>query len=75
MEWGVFYEGETDAPEEDVATFITEGYEWMKEWNQANLATPIESALWYNMTLIGEDTPLTGVEIDAYAAIVADSKI
>lgn len=70
MEWGAY-----NSTEASVATFITAGYAWMKSWNQANLATPVESALWYNYTLIGADTPLTGVEVDAYAAAVADSKI
>lgn len=70
MEWGAY-----NASEASVATFITDAYDWMCRWNQMYLATPVESALWYNMTLIGADTPLTGVEVDAYAAIVADSKI
>lgn len=70
MEWGAY-----NSTEASVATFITEGYAWMKAWNQAHPDDAIESALWYDMTIINEDTPLTGVEIDAYAAIVADSKI
>ena len=70
MEWGV-----ANSTEASVATFITQGYAWMKAWNQANPATLIESALWYNYTLTNTDTPLTGVEVTAYAAAVADSKV
>lgn len=70
MEWGAY-----NSTEASVATFITDAYEWMKTWNQGHLSTPIESAMWYNYTLIGADTPLTGVEVDAYAAIVSDSKV
>lgn len=70
MEWGAY-----NSTEASVATFITQAYDWMKQWNQVETVTPIESCLWYNMTLIGADTPLTGVEVTAYASIVADSKI
>lgn len=75
MEFGKFYEGSTIAPESVVAAWIHDAYHWMVEYNQTYPTTPIESALWYNMTLLGEDTPLTGLEITAYAEIVADSKI
>lgn len=70
MEWGAY-----NASEASVATFIADAYAWMKVWNQAHPLTPLESALWFNHTLIGSDNPLTGIEIDAYAAIVADSKL
>ncbi len=75
MEWGAYYAGDTVDP--TVPTFIADAYDWFKRWNQAHPLTPIESALWYSMTILSppEDTPLTGAEITAYAAIVADSKI
>jgi hypothetical protein len=77
MEFGKYFEGPTVAPESLVATWLTDAYEWMKEWNQAHRDTPIESAIYYSMTILSppEDTPLTGAEITAYAAIVADSKV
>ena len=70
MEWGAY-----NSTESSVATFITDAYAWMLEWNEAHPVTPIINALWFNQTLIGADTELTGVEQTAYAAIVADSKI
>lgn len=73
MEWGAY-----NSTEESVATFITDAYAWMCSWNQTHTTAAsgwIESALWFNYTLIGSDNPLTGVEVPAYAAIVADSKI
>ncbi len=73
MEWGCYNSSEASA-----STFITDAYAWMCSWNQAH-TTPesgwIESALWFNYTLTGSDNPLTGIEVDAYAAIIADSKI
>lgn len=70
MEWGCY-----NTAEADVAAWITAAYAWMKVWNQGHLVTPIEAALWFDYTLTGSDNPLTGVEITAYAAVVADSKI
>lgn len=73
MEWGCY-----NSAEESVVTFITDAYAWMCAWNQAHTTAAsgwIESALWFNYTLIGSDNPLTGIEVDAYGAIVADSKI
>lgn len=73
MEWGAY-----NSSEESVATFISDAYAWMCLWNQTHMTAAsgwIESALWFNYTLIGSDNPLTGVEIDAYASVVADSKL
>ena len=72
MEWAV-----SNSTEESVATYITDAYAWFKRWNQANPATPIESAIWFNYSVATppNDNFLTGVEVPAYAAIVADSKV
>ena len=70
MEWGCY-----NAPESSVVTFLNDAYAWMKSWNQANVTVPIESALYFDHTLFGSDNELTGIEVTAYANIVADSKI
>lgn len=75
MEFGKYYAGTAVCPEDVKGQWILEGYDWTKVWNQENPLTPIESMLYYNMTIISEDTPLAGVSLSAYADIVADSKI
>lgn len=70
MEWGAWLS--TDA---SVATYVTEGYAWMKRWNEAHRDTPIECAMWFNYQLSGNATLLNGPSVTAYAATVADSKI
>lgn len=73
MEWGCY-----NSTEASVVTFIANAYAWMKTWNQSHLSAAsgwIESAIWFDYTLTSSDNPLTGIEIPAYAAIVADSKI
>lgn len=73
MEWGCY-----NATEAAVVTFINDAYAWFLRWNQAHPADtdgPVDSALWFDHTLTTTDNPLTGIEITAYAGIVADSKI
>jgi len=80
-------------PAAAVAAWITEAYAWFKRWNAENpprveggkvRGSFIDSASWFNYTLMGSDAPLTGPltsptttgpKIDAYRAVVADSKI
>lgn len=80
-------------PDQVVADWILAAYDWFKEWNAEHpprleggrwVGPFIDCALWFNYSLLGADTPLTGPlsnptttgpKIDAYAAIVADSKI
>lgn len=80
-------------PPEVVASWITDAYDWFLRWNRdhpphlvgGRTRGPfVDCALWFNYSLLGADTPLTGPlsnpttvgpKIDAYAAIVADSKI
>jgi hypothetical protein len=58
------------------ATFITQGYAWMKTWNTQHPELPIESSIWFNIWPSGGlNTLMTGAEITAYAATVADSKV
>lgn len=76
MEYGKLYEGPTVAPEALVAQWILESFDWFCEWNQQNPETPIHSALYYNMTITDDDTPLTTpVEKGAMAQVIANSKI
>lgn len=77
MEFGKHYSGSQVVPQQVKSQWILDGYDWMKVWNQANPLTPIESALWFNMSVLDppEENKLVGIEIDAYAQIVADSKI
>lgn len=72
MEWGV-----ANSTEASAATYITGAYDWMKAWNQTHMnGAYFESAIYFNYTDGSHpDQYLTGVEIDAYAAAVADSKI
>lgn len=70
MEWGA-----TQGDENNHAAFISDAYAWMKEWNQQNRSTPIESAMWFNNTMEGNfDIYLTGAALTAYKNAVADSK-
>jgi hypothetical protein len=77
MEWGCYFEGTSVVPQANKAQFITDAYNWFKRWNQAHPITPVESAIWFNLSVQTppEESALTGIEITAYAATVADSKI
>lgn len=78
-EWGYYRKqpsGHTNAqppvdpiPDEAVAAWITDAYDWFTRWNQAHPVTLvdgretgafIDSALWFNYTLTGSDCMLTG---------------
>ena len=80
-------------PDERVAAWIVEAYDWFVRWNQDHpiqmvdgreTGPFIDAALWFNYTLTGSDNCLTGPltspaiigpKIDAYRAIVTDSKL
>jgi len=71
-EWGTY-----NTTEPLTVSFINDAYAWMKTWNAAHPEQIIESAIWFNYSLFTppSDVFLTGIEVGAYAAAVADSKI
>jgi chitodextrinase len=86
-EWGVFNKPDpatggiqgTAITEAQKIAFIQGAYAWAKSWNQTHPAgSPgfIIGMVYFNLTLIGSDVMLsTTAQQQAYAGIVADSKI
>lgn len=70
MEWAASY----STPGSTVV-FIEQSYAWFKNWNRTHPQLPIESAIWFNYSFSGAENELVGIEVDAYAAAVADSKV